>query len=266
MEKSNFLNLIFYFFYFFFFRNYDSGYTHKKSYEEKRKKGRYHKKSNKYYGNDNLSKTFTNKNYDNKYNGDFINKNSNYAKKSINYKNNNNNNNSHYTIKKNIFFNSSKKEEEEDIKKPMFINSKLENNGNPDGNFIKLDQDFPKYNFIPNGEISDNKNNKNENENEKKNQNDNPVINHINLSMSLNFEKNLILDNNKSYNESQKHHYHYKNKHYDNNKGFNHNKNYKGNNFNLNQPSSRGFNNNNKFDNYNKSKNYYYDGGTKFKK
>jgi len=126
-------------------KNYDSGYTHKKSYEEKRKKGRYHKKSNKYYGNDNLSKTFTNKNYDNKYNGDFINKNSNYAKKSINYKNNNNNNNSHYTIKKNIFYNSSKKEEEEeDIKKPMFINSKLENNGNPDGNFIKLDKDFPK--------------------------------------------------------------------------------------------------------------------------
>ena len=113
----------------------------------------------------------------------------------------------------------------------MFINSKLENNGNPDGNFIKLEQDFPKYNFVPNGEISDNKNNKNENE--KKNENDNPIITHHNLSMSLNFEKNLILDNNKCYNDSQKHHYH-KNKYYDNIKGYNHTKNYRGSNYNLN--------------------------------
>jgi hypothetical protein len=165
-------------------------------------------------------------------------------------------------LKKNYY--QKNKKEEEDIKKPMFINSKLENNGNPDGNFIKLEQDFPKYNFVPNGEISDNKNNKNENE--KKNENDNPIITHHNLSMSLNFEKNLILDNNKCYNDSQKHHYH-KNKYYDNIKGYNHTKNYRGSNYNLNQPSSRGFNSNNKFDGFNRSgKNYYYDGGTKFKK
>ena len=211
-----------------------------------------------------MSKTFSgNKNYENKYSGDFINKNSNYAKKpGIAYKNNNN-----YNLKKNYY--QKNKKEEEDIKKPMFINSKLENNGNPDGNFIKLEMDIPKYNFIPNGEIHPNNNNTINNNNNDINNNkidkDTPHQFTNNLSISMNLDRNYILDSNKSYNDSQKYYYN-KHKYYDN-KNYNHNKNDRGNNYPLNQPSSRGNTNNNKFDGFIRSgKINNFDGGTKYKK
>ena len=251
------------FYIFKFIRNYDNGYDHKKSYKEKRKKGKYgYKRPHKYYNNDPLSNTFSgNKNYEKKYSGDFINKNSNYAKKpEIAFKNNNNfNGNKNY---------QKNKKEEEDIKKPIFINSKLENNGNPDGNFLKLDQDIPKYNFVPNGEINPNNNNNltnNDFVNNRNNKKENDTLQFTNdLSKSMNLDRNFIIDNNKSYNYSQKYYYN-KHKYYDN-KSYNHNKNLKGNNYPLNQPSSRR-NNNNKFDGFNRSgRNNNYDGGTKYQK
>ena len=84
--------------------------------------------------------------------------NSNYSKKpgDKRYNTSSSNNNSHYGNWGRQGYNSSSRREEEDIKKPMFINSKLGNNINPEGNFIDLEpvkDALPKFNLIPGGEI-----------------------------------------------------------------------------------------------------------------
>ena len=114
-------------------------------------KDRPHNRNNNYYHTTEVKETT------NKYSNDFVNMNSNYSKKpgDKRYNNTSSNTNSHYGWGRQGY-NSSSKREEEDIKKPMFINSKLGNNINPEGNFVDLEpvkDALPKFNLIPGGEI-----------------------------------------------------------------------------------------------------------------
>ena len=58
----------------------------------------------------------------------------------------------------NNFYNKGKKEESELVSKPMFTNSKLENNGNPEGNFVKIEvsheEEKKHFNLTNIGEVS----------------------------------------------------------------------------------------------------------------
>ena len=134
------------------------GYNNNYSYGGPTKK--YRKKGNKkYYSKENESQ-FTNKNR--QYNKDlgsgyknishdFVNTNSNYMRNpnidDNNHKNYNSNtygkSRSYANRDKNKnnwgFYGGGKKIENEVVSKPMFINSKLKNNGNPEGNFVKID-------------------------------------------------------------------------------------------------------------------------------
>ena len=56
----------------------------------------------------------------------------------------------------NNFYNKGKKEENELVSKPMFTNSKLENNGNPEGNFVKIEvnsEEKKQFNLTNIGEV-----------------------------------------------------------------------------------------------------------------
>lgn len=137
--------------------NYDYNYHGNKKYHKERPHGR----SNNYYHTTEIKETT------NKYNNDFVNMNSNYSKKpgDKRYNASSSNNNSHYGNWGRQGYNSSSRREEEDIKKPMFINSKLGNNTNPEGNFVDLEpvkDALPRFNLIPGGEIKPYDNNKKE--------------------------------------------------------------------------------------------------------
>lgn len=87
--------------------------------------------------------------YSSKYHNKNINRDRGYNNTEFKYSNDNfYNNNQNNT--------SNLKNQEEEIKKPIFINSKLENNGNPMGNFLKLDiitEDKKKFHLVNAGEI-----------------------------------------------------------------------------------------------------------------
>ena len=102
-----------------------------------------------------------------------MNTNMNYMRKPNSEYNNKYNSNT-YSNKYNSFKNKNhwkdqedkdKKEEDIFLKKPMFTNSKLENNGNPEGNYIKIDigdnEKKKNFNLINIGEVrvNDNSNN-----------------------------------------------------------------------------------------------------------
>ena len=133
------------------------GYNNNYSYGCPAKKYRKKKGNKKYYSKENESQ-FTNKNRQyNKDSGsgyknishDFVNTNSNYMRNqntdNTNHKNYNSNTygkgRSYTNRDKNSwgFYGGGKKTENEVVSKPMFINSKLKNNGNPEGNFVKID-------------------------------------------------------------------------------------------------------------------------------
>ena len=74
---------------------------------------------------------------------DFVNTNSTYMRNSnseFRYSNNNDiyGKGRSYSNKNYNFYGEGKKNENENVTRPMFINSKLENNGNPEGNFVKI--------------------------------------------------------------------------------------------------------------------------------
>ena len=60
-----------------------------------------------------------------------------------------------YSWNNNNFYGGAKKNENKILSKPMFTNSKLENNGNPEGNFVKIDVilEEKKYNLSNIGEV-----------------------------------------------------------------------------------------------------------------
>ena len=130
-------------------------YYHNNGYNNPLKKYNKKRRSNnkKYYGGENYNnyKDHYNKQLDYKKNNkDFINTNANYMRKpsglpanhyyqNKNYGYNNkgwNNNHNNYYSQDNSY---NRKGIDDDIPKPMFTNSKLQNNSNPDANFIKID-------------------------------------------------------------------------------------------------------------------------------
>lgn len=144
------------------------------------KKYRKKKGNKKYYSKENESQ-YTNKNRQyNKDSGpgyknishDFV-TNSNYMRNqnsdNNNYKNYNNNilygkGRAYSNRDKNSWGNiykGGKKSENEQVSKPMFTNSKLENNGNPEGNFVKIDvnpEEKKHFNLTNIGEVPVNDN------------------------------------------------------------------------------------------------------------
>jgi hypothetical protein len=64
-------------------------------------------------------------------------------------------NRNNFSWNHNNFYGSGKKNEKNIVSKPMFTNSKLENNGNPEGNFVKIDvfSEEKKYNITNIGEV-----------------------------------------------------------------------------------------------------------------
>ena len=97
---------------------------------------------------------------------DFMNTNSNYMKKSNSEPFNNKNYNYNPYSKGRTYSNRNhwnnyyggEKKEENELSKPMFTNSKLENNGNPEGNFIKLENEGKSINLQHIGEVPINSN------------------------------------------------------------------------------------------------------------
>ena len=214
--------------------------------------------------NKNKQKYHTKESSDYNYqNSNFMNTNMNYMRKPNSEYNNKYNSNT-YSNKYNSFKNKNhwkdqedkdKKEEDIFLKKPMFTNSKLENNGNPEGNYIKIDlggdNNIQKksFNLINIGEIQINKNTNNS-------------LSDINTNTTLketeqkieesNYNKNKEdIDlpwrtggNNKKeyYNKKKESYYYNSNKNYNYNNYYNYNNR---NNYPLNQPKSK---KNNKFD------------------
>lgn len=123
-----------------------------------------------------------------KHNPDFVNSNSNYMRKSNaqtgNYYKNYNNN--HYNNNFYSHDNFNRKGIDDSVSKPMFTNSKLQNNGNPSGNYLKIDivTEEKKYKLEPIGEIPLN-NIKINNEINKDDNNDNKTKDSLNLIKSL---------------------------------------------------------------------------------
>ena len=176
----------------------------------------------------------------------------------------------------NNFYGGGKKDEKDIITKPMFTNSKLENNGNPEGNFVKIDiaqEEKKSFNLTKIGEIPINDNNTTNslltiksllvgkgNENKENNINENSKVekkSEFPLSLQIN-NNNLNTDTSSlpwragstfiepgggGYKND------YYNKSYRNNKKdtyyYSNGKNYNRNRYNLNQPQSK---KNNKFD------------------
>ena len=143
-----------------------------------------------------------------------------------NYNNNYNNNFSYgkgraysnrdiFSWKNNNFYGGGKKNENKILSKPMFINSKLENNGNPEGNFVKIDviPEEKKYNLSNIGEVplKDTGTNSilaiksllvgkdpDKTENTKKQENDENNNNEMRASMEINSNTNNNLNDNSS--------------------------------------------------------------------
>ena len=95
---------------------------------------------------------------------DFMNTNSNYMRKPNAEPPNNNyiygkgraySNRDKFSWTANNFYRGGNKNGDNTVSKPMFTNSKLENNGNPEGNFVKIDvlSEEKKYNLTNIGEI-----------------------------------------------------------------------------------------------------------------
>ena len=132
-------------------------------------KKKYHQKENKQYTNSEAYKNYSN---------NFMNTNSNYirnpsteipnTKKEYYYSNYQYVKGRGYSNKDkynwnnfNNFYEGGKKEENDIVTKPMFTNSKLENNGNPEGNFVKIDivpEEKKNFNLTNIGEIPINEN------------------------------------------------------------------------------------------------------------
>ena len=95
-------------------------------------KQKYHTKESSDYNYQNSNFMNTNMNYMRKPNSEYNNKyySNTYSNKYNSFKNKN-----HWKDQED----KDKKEEDIFLKKPMFTNSKLENNGNPEGNYIKID-------------------------------------------------------------------------------------------------------------------------------
>ena len=209
-----------------------------------------------------------------------------------NYNNNYNNNFSYrkgraysnrdkFNWNDNNFYGGGKKNDNKILSKPMFINSKLENNGNPEGNFVKIDviPEEKKYNLSNIGEVQFNDSGTNsilaiksllvgkdpdKNENIKKQENDENNNNEMRVSMEINSNNtnNNLNDNSstlpwrsgaslqeKGGGGYKKDYYNY-NKNYWNKKNdnyyyFSSGKNYNKNRYSLNQPKSK---KSNKFD------------------
>ena len=133
--------------------NHDNKYYGNKNYSygpkkySRKRKNNYYQKENEGYSNKNNQKYYFHEyskiNISNNY---FMNTNKNYMKSEYN------DNKNSYKEQNNI------DKEEEDIKKPMFTNSKLQNNGNPEGNFIKINVDLNEQkrhiNLINIGEVN----------------------------------------------------------------------------------------------------------------
>ena len=192
-------------------------------------------------------------------NNNFMNTNMNYMLKTNSEYNNKYNNNT-YTNKYNSFKNKNYWKEQEDkdknkednfIKKPMFTNSKLENNGNPEGNYVKIDlggdNNIQKksFNLFNIGEIQINNNANNS-------------LSEINTNTKLKETEQKIGESNKDKNKedinlpwraggnNKKEYYNSKkdNYYYNNNKNYNYYNYNNRNKYQLNQPKSK---KNNKF-------------------
>ena len=174
----------------------------------------------------------------------------------------------------NNFYGGGKKDENDIISKPMFTNSKLENNGNPEGNFVKIDvvqEEKKLFNLTNIGEVPVKDNTTNslltiksllvgkelEKKDSEKNDNQESKNNEIPFSMQINNSNNSNSDtgslpwrsgstfNEKGGGGNKKDYY---NKSYWNNKKdsyYSNGKNYKKNRYNLNQPQPK---KGNKFD------------------
>ena len=81
--------------------------------------------------------------------------NSNYSNTNIYGKGRAYSNRDKFSWNSNNFYGGGKKNGDNTVSKPMFTNSKLENNGNPEGNFVKIDilSEEKKYNLTNIGEI-----------------------------------------------------------------------------------------------------------------
>ena len=154
------------------------GYKNNYSYGEKKykKKKGGHKYQYDGYSNKNYQKHYTKDQGEYNYqNNNFMNTNSNYMRKpgseyNNKYSNNNTYNNKYNSNKyKNYWKNKEDKDKNEEdiiIAKPMFTNSKLENNGNPEGNYLKIDvgdesTQKKNFNLVQIGEVPINENGNN---------------------------------------------------------------------------------------------------------
>jgi hypothetical protein len=154
------------------------GYKNNYSYGEKKykKKKGGHKYQYDGYSNKNYQKHYTKDQGEYNYqNNNFMNTNSNYMRKpgseyNNKYSNNNTYNNKYNSNKyKNNWKNKEDKDKNEEdiiIAKPMFTNSKLENNGNPEGNYLKIDvgddsTQKKNFNLVQIGEVPINENGNN---------------------------------------------------------------------------------------------------------
>ena len=178
------------------------------------------------------------------------------------------------------FYNKGKNEENELVSKPMFTNSKLENNGNPEGNFVKIEvnpEEKKHFNLTNIGEVPNNDNQSNsllaiksllkgKDPEQKEDTKDEEKVNeNENNELSMNNNKRINNSNNNSSNDNssslpwrsgsyfggkgggyKKDYYSktYRNKK-DNNFYYSSGKNYNKNRYSLNQPKSK---KSNKFD------------------
>lgn len=119
-----------------------------------------------------------------------MNTNASYMRKpsaqSGNYYSGKNYNNNHYNNNFYSHENFNRKGIDDSVSKPMFINSKLQNNGNPSGNYLKIDivTEEKKYKLETVGEIPLN-NIKANNEISKNDNNENKTSDSLNLIKSL---------------------------------------------------------------------------------
>ena len=189
-----------------------------------------------------------------------MNTNANYMRPSSFEYNNNKYNNNTYSNKYNSFKNKKNWKEQEDkdktkediiLKKPMFTNSKLENNGNPEGNYIKIDlggdNNIPKksFNLINIGEVQiNNKTNNSLLEINAKSKETEQKIEESNSNKNKEEENNNNLpwrtggiNKKEYYNKKKDNNYYYKsNKNYNYNNFYNYNNRNK---YQLNQPKSK---------------------------
>ena len=247
------------------YNNHNDYYEYKNNYSYGAKKYRKKKTGNKYqydgYSNKYKQKYYSKDSLDYNYqNSNFINNNINYIPKhssDFNNKYNNNTYTKYNSYKNKSYWNSkeekNKKDEDILITKHTFTNSKLENNGNPEGNYVKIDigeSNIQKKNFnlINIGEVPINNktntsllniNNKNKEIEQKiEESNDNKTKDN---SDSGNLPwRNGGINKKDYYNNKKENNYYYNNKNYNNYYNYNDRNKYP-----LNQPKSK---KSNKFD------------------